>query len=329
MIYVFIWLVGCNILLTGWPSAPEWVIATVYAVEIIGWVGIAGYGLWRGQRHWGLLLLWGLVWAISSHTLPDNVELIRLLGYIGLYSLDCRIEYLRPVADWLLVPVLALPLVWRGNPNDVAMLIWCVLMVSNRRGWWAVWAGLIMVALHSEGALIALLVGIAVERWNYRAIAPAVIIMAIIGLWRGPLSSAGVRWDWWAYALDNLTWWGNGIPYQHNGTGYTHNLIVDVVYIAGLPGMVLLAWLGLRLWRERWLSNPQMWPGFIGGFLVYALVDYPHWSIPGAIIMMILGAEIKNGYSVGSRIWLHRMASVSYWRSVQRRAWLVAFAHRH
>jgi hypothetical protein len=160
---------------------------------------------------------------------------------------------------------------------------------------------------------------------------PAFPVMAIIGLMRGFNSSAGERLLYWQYALEHFTFFGNGLPFHYPTTGYAHNLIIDVLYVAGLPGLALLV-IGCRwLWRERSRLNP--YHGFIAGFCVYSLVDYPHWSVPGAVLMIILskyGKDQKNyGKLVGSRIRLFILARAGNRPGLQRGEGLVAIPDSH
>jgi hypothetical protein len=328
---IFVWLLVCNAVLTDY-SLPFQLIEAVYAVQLIGWLGIAGYGLWKGSRPVLPLLLWAWVFWIS---LPGNlfvsVECTRLLGFIGLYSLNFDSDKLRGWADWLLFPVLVLPWFSGSNANDLSMLIWVTLMVSNRRGRWAVIAGAVIMLLHSEAAIIALVVGLAVERWGFRAMWPAFPAMAIIGLMRGLNSSAGERLLYWQYALSHFTFWGNGLPFQFPTTGYAHNLIMDVLYVAGLPGLGLLGVAGWWLWRNRAQFGPL--GGFIAGFAVYSLVDYPHWSVPGAVLMIILSKYRKDqtnyGLTLGRRLRMYFLARRGYGVSVQRGAGVASVADSH
>jgi hypothetical protein len=329
---IFVWLLVCNAVLTDY-SLPFQVTTAVYAAQLIGWFGLAAYGLWKGSRPIFPLLLWCWVFFISQPMeLPTAVELTRLLGFIGLYGLNFEADKLRRWADWLLLPALALPWISRANPNDLSMLIWVTLMVSNRRGRWAVIAAAVMVLLHSEAALIALLTGLAVERWGYKVLLSAIPAMAMIGLWRGPGSSAGERIRYWQYALEHFTVWGNGLPFHFQNTGYAHSLPVDVLYLAGLPGLVLLVVAGWFLWRNRAEFGP--WSGFIAGFCVYSLVDYPHWSVPGTVMMIVLskyGKDQKNyGQLVGHwlRVRFLEFGGFGVGRSHRKRVAEISDSHR-
>lgn len=330
---IFVWLLVCNIILTDY-TLPFWLVDVAYAAQLAGWFGIAAWGLYRGKFQPHLLVVWTVVWIISQPAdITVSVECTRLLGLIGLYSLNMDADRLRRWADWALPVVLVIvPVFSRANPNDISMLVWVTLVLSNRRGWWAVGAAGMMIALHSEAALIALLVALAVERWGWRAMAPAIPAMAIIGLWRGVDSSAGERVRYWVYALQHFTVWGNGLPFTCSSSGYAHNIIMDVLYVSGLPGLGLLGVAGWWLWRNR--ANFGPWSGFIAGFLVYSLVDYPHWSVPGAVLMIILSKyrkeRIDYGITLGRwiRVRFLEPAGVSFGRSHRQGVAPVSDSHR-
>jgi hypothetical protein len=296
------------------------VVTAAYGVQLAGWFGIAAWGLYKGTRPVLPLLLWCWVFFISQPMeLPTAVELTRLLGFIGLYRLNIEADKLRRWADWCFPVVLGLTIILnrRGvNPNDISMMLWVTLMLGTRRGWWAVLAGIVMFSLGSEAALIALLVGLAVERWGFRVMLPAPVVMFIMGIVRGPGLLAEARVALWQYAISKFTWGGNGIPFEFHRVrvyssypivdtliGYTHSLPVDALYVAGLPGLGLLGVAGWWLWRNRAEFGP--WSGFIAGFAVYSLVDYPHWSVPGAVLMIILSKYRKDqnyGLTMGNWI---------------------------
>lgn len=342
---IFVWLLVCDIILTNY-SLPFEVITAAYAVQLIGWVVIAGWGLWKGSKPVLPLLLWAWVfWLSQPASLVTSVELTRLLGFVGLYGLNLEADQLRRWADWLLLPVLALPWLFdMTNRNDLSMLIWVTLVVSNRRGAWAIVAGAIMMMLHSEAALVALVVALAVERWGYKVLLPAPLVMLMIGLLRPYGIMHDGRIYLWRSALQRLTVGGNGLPFEFHAInvytstpvvdtlyGYTHSLPVDVLYIAGLPGLGLLGVAGWWLWHNRAKFGP--WSGFIAGFCAYSLVDYPHWSVPGAVLMIILSKYRKDqtnyGISLGRWLRLRFLAYRGYGAGLQRGPGVAPLSHQH
>jgi len=297
------WVLATNTILID-PTAPPNLVIIAYIAIVAGWFGIVCWAFFRGTKPTLLLLLWLLLAIVSLPTDTQSiVELLRLLGYVALFGLGLNANDLRRWSDWLLPAALLWAMFSNANPNDISMMLWTLTILSNYRWLYAVAVGVIMLVLGSEGAFIALAVALAVERFGWRAMIPAPPAMLVIGLWRGAGSSAGVRFDMWLDALKQFSFWGNGLPFRwqigDQVFGYTHNLPVTVAYLAGVPGLLALAGALWWLWSVR--HRLGQWSGIIAGFMIYSLMDYPHWSIPG-VVMMIISGGIDNGITMGRRI---------------------------
>ena len=332
IIALLVWLLATNCILID-PILPTWLIIAAYRAQIAGWLIIIGYNWLRGTKPAFLLLPWLFVGLLSiPFDMQTAAEIIRLFGFVSLFGLGItNTQVLRRTADTLWPVVLLWGAVSNANPNDISMALWLVTILSNNRWWYAPTAAIIMLVAGSEGALIALVVALAVERFGWRAMIPAPVAMLGLAILRGPGSSAGVRVTMWRSALGQFSPWGNGLPFRwaigDQVFGYAHNLPVSVAFVAGVPGLLVLGLSCWWLWQNRNLMGD--WAGFIAGFAVYSLMDYPHWGVPGAVAMLIIGGIYKNGNTLGRRFNVFGITGINYRIGVCRRPGLVAKPDPH
>lgn len=268
-------------------TLPQSIIILIARCDFIVMIALVALALPRIVTVPAIILAgWAALAAISPPT--GMLYVLRLWFYIALFSLG-EINRLRESAWWVGLVYIAAMWFTGGNTNIQAMHIWSLFFLNNNRArHWGLAMVAAIIATRSEGAVLAMAAGYLVERWGWRWIALLLPALALAMTIKMNSNSVALRLGMISRALDNLSPVGNGLGvYQYLQFRQPHNLPIEILYVAGIPGLIamgVMAWWG---WTNRQHLAPLT--GLLAAFMAHSLVDNPHWGVPGAVIALAIG----------------------------------------
>lgn len=271
-----------------------------------------------GFSSFNFTVLFGLlffIYAAASLTWHFNTEAVYLLikWFILLQSfvLGYYLKSLKQVFEGLALGItISSILVLFGiegglfiNPNTLSEIAVIVLIgLCIYKLWWYVPGLLPSVFNGSRAALLALGLTFSWYIWNKSKIISILLVGIGFVFFTYRIETIKDRLDIWQYALENTTWFGNGLSVFNSDAYYNlvsrpifaHNDLLQILYELGVIGAILISCFFLSVLRIK--RNERY---IVFAFVVVSMFAFPlYLPISSSITFLVCGYIASNKYLV-------------------------------
>jgi hypothetical protein len=258
-----------------------------------------GYDFLLGYSH--LLILCGAFFIGASIPSIRSILIGAAIG-LGINSIFVGFQ----TEGWSLVQQSASPAGLFMNKNLLAEFSALILvgLLYEKLWWWAVPVLPCLVFTQARGAIVAVIVAVALGQRRSVAI-PVIAALAVFGVSVAvvvPGHSFLQRLDIWKDTIENLTWIGHGwgqffVTFPQHATHmdtllerpeHAHNDFLELTYELGF-GAILLAAFIASIWRSSLATEKAI----LAAFLVEGLFGFPFYIPTTAVVFAIVAGRLS------------------------------------